>query len=172
MTELCMYYCSVTPIMQKNLRESILKNYSKPEAWKTVFVCVYISAVYTTQTKTNELWHILCGYIYIGLYKMHHIHLKLEQSAVPVTPGTRQRRDSLYDILNYSSQTSPVLFLLVSVPRSNAAWQLALTDLHRNQIMTTGVLSPPDKSHPPPATFAHVRSGWSINWRWWLGGFT
>lgn len=113
----------------------IKANYPKPEAMKnSVCVCVFLLRI---QHKFNLMnFDTLSVAIYISLYKMQNIHLKLEQSAVPVTPGTRQRQDSLYDILNYSSQTSPVLFLLVSVSWSNAAWQLALADLHRNQIMT------------------------------------
>lgn len=42
---------------------------------------------------------------------MQNIHLKLEQSAIPVSLGTLQRQDSLYDILNNSLQRSPSCFL-------------------------------------------------------------
>lgn len=63
-----------------------------------------------------------------------------------MTPGTLQRRDSLCDILNYSSETSPVLFLLVPMARSNAGWQLASSDLRCDQIVMTGVLSPRGKN--------------------------
>lgn len=142
----------------------ISEKYPKPKPWKTfVYACMLMQWILMTSDTFSMA-------VVISLYKMYDIHLKLEQSAIAVTVGTLQRRDSLYDILNYSSQMNRLLFLLVSMPRSNAAWQLASSDLHRNQIMTTGVSLALWKITP---TSCHVCTHLECtNWRWHFRGFT
>lgn len=91
---------------------------------------------------------------------MQNIHLKLEQSATPVSPGTPQRQDSLYGTLNNSLQMSPFLVLLVLTSRSNAAWRLTSTDLHHNRLHDW--LGSPFISREITPTFGHILSSWHM----------
>lgn len=158
---------------KKKLRQVFFKNYPKPEAWKTVFACVYISAVYTTQTKTNELWHILCGYIYISVYTKcitFILSWSNQQFQWLREPGRDGIHYMTFSIIHHKRAPSCFcLFRCLGQTQLDSSHWLTSTAIKLWRLESSRLLT--YHTHPP-ATFAHVWSGWSINWRWWSGGFT